>query len=134
MIFSFSYYVSFFFTIFLVLQCFCPIFHVFHFSRHNPGSAVCISHFPRFWVFLAIFKVKQCLCLIFHIFQFSCHTAGLTIYIYHFFRFVSVSHHIPGHTVCLICHVFQFSRHSPGLLCVFLIFHVFHCLTPYSRS
>jgi hypothetical protein len=36
--------------------------------------------------------------------------------------------------LCLICHVCQFSRHNPGVLCVFLIFHVSHCIMPYSRS
>uniref|UniRef100_A0A0V1KI11 Uncharacterized protein n=1 Tax=Trichinella nativa TaxID=6335 RepID=A0A0V1KI11_9BILA len=28
-------------------------------SRHIPGPTVCISHFPRFSVFLAIFQVIQ---------------------------------------------------------------------------
>ena len=44
-----------FLAIFHVLECEFLIFHVFQFSRHNPGSIVCISHFSRFSVFLAIF-------------------------------------------------------------------------------
>ena len=34
----------------------------------------------------------------------------------------------------LIFHDFQFSLHTPGLQCAFLIFHVFQCFSPYSRS
>ena len=37
-----------FLAIFHVLECEFLIFHVFQFSRHNPGSIVCISHFSRF--------------------------------------------------------------------------------------
>ena len=46
----------FFFPIFQVLLCVSLIFHVFQFSAHIPGPIVCISRFPRFWVFLAIFQ------------------------------------------------------------------------------
>ena len=46
----------FFFPIFQVLLCVSLIFHVFQFSALIPGPIVCISRFPRFWVFLAIFQ------------------------------------------------------------------------------
>ena len=77
-----------FLPIIQVLQCVCLIFHVFQFSRHDPGPTVCISHVSRFSVFLAIFQVKQCLCLIFHFFQFSRHSPGLlyVFLIFHVFQ------------------------------------------------
>ena len=52
------------------------------------------------------------------------------------FTFFSVSRHIPGPTVCIS----HFSRFSVFLAifqvlqCAFLIFHVFQCFLPYSRS
>ena len=66
------------FLIFHIFHCFLPysrsysvclIFHVFKFSGHISGPAVCISHFSRFSLFLPIFKVLQCVYLIFHDFQ-----------------------------------------------------------------
>jgi hypothetical protein len=72
-----------------------------------------------------------------------------------FFTFFSVSCHIPGHTV-FVSHfpVFHYCRHNPGppecishissftlflavlqvKQCAFLIFHVFQCVSPHSRS
>ena len=35
--------------------------------------------------------------------------------------------------LCLIFHFFQFCHHFPVQQCVFLIFHVFHCFSPYCR-
>ena len=60
---SFSVHFSFFtFLVFLaifhVLHCVFLILPAFQFSRHIPGSTVCISHFRPFSVFLAIIQVK----------------------------------------------------------------------------
>ena len=135
----------FYFSIFHVFQCFSPYsssysvcvsFSTFQFSRHNqvlecgfffsffmflsvslhiPGPTVCISHFPRFSVFLLTFQVIQCLCLIFNVFQFSFHIPGTTVCIFHFPRF-SVFLPILQVLKCtfLIFHVFQFSLQNPG--------------------
>ena len=87
-----------FLSIFHVLQCAFLFFHVFHnfflpkchvlqrafliltflsFSHHVPSTTVCISHFPRFSIFLAIFQVLNCPFLIFYVFQFSRHNQVL---------------------------------------------------------
>ena len=75
-------------AIFYFLQCVFPIFHDIQVSKHIPCPTLCISHFPRFWVFLnifhfltvyftfsmifsfpAIFQVLECAFLIFKNFQ-----------------------------------------------------------------
>ena len=98
------------------LPCKFLIFLICQFSRHIPGPTVCISHFPRFWLFLASFT-SYSLC-----FTFS--------------TFFSVSGHIPGPTLC-ISHFFSFSSFIAILQVLqsgFLVFHVFECSSPYSRS
>ena len=136
------------FLIFHVFQSFCQItgptvfvsqFRHFQFPRHTPGPTVCISHFPRFWVFLAIIHVIYCAFLIFHLFQcFSPYSRSNSVCVS--FRRVSVSPLIPCHNMCishfsyfwvfldifqvikcvfLILHAFPFSRHTPGTtLCI----------------
>ena len=96
--------------------CVCFIFHIFQFSRHNPGPTVCFSHFSHFSVFRAIFHVLLCVFLILHDFQ--------------------VSLHIPGPTMCIshFAHFSMFLVIFQVLQCTFLIFHVFECFSPYSRS
>jgi hypothetical protein len=135
--FSFSYFVSFFFWgggIFLVRECLCPIIPVFQFIRHNPGPAVLFLIFHVFEC-SSPYSSQTVFGFIFHVFQFSCHILGPTMCIYHFSGFsvfLTIFQFIK--CFCLICHVFQFAHHNPCLMCVFLIFHIFHCLTPYSRS
>ena len=55
---SFLYFPTFsvFLRIFHVLKCVFLIFRDFQFSRHIPGSTVCISHFSRFLVISSFFK------------------------------------------------------------------------------
>ena len=133
---SFSYLVHFFFchipgstvfvSHFLRFSVFSPLSRSLsvHFSFsmflsvscHIPGQKVFVSHFPHFFSFLAIFYVLQCAFI-----TFSGFSVFLTV-----FQVIEC--------LCLICHVCQFSRHNPGVLRVFFIFHVFHCIMPYSRS
>ena len=118
-----SYSVHFLFLMSFSFSCHVPdhtvlflIFHVFQFSRHILGHTVCISHFPRFSVFLAMFHVIQCLCLIFNVFQSSRHILGPTVCISHFQSF------------SVFFSIYQV------LKCPFLLFHVFLFFSPYSRS
>jgi hypothetical protein len=122
----------------------------FSVSRHIPGPAVCISHFPSFSVLLAIFQVLQWVCLILHVFNF------LTIFSFLQSAFLIIqafqySRNIPWPTVCvshfpcfsvfldifqvlqcvfLIFHVFQFSCYIPGLTVCISHFQVFQCFSP----
>jgi len=119
------------------LQCVFLIFHVFHcfwlysrsyseffpfckyfsVSRHIPGTTVCISHFARFSVFFTIIQVLPYEFLIFLICQFS--------------------RNIPGPTVCVSnfpLFFFSFLAINQILHFAFLIFQIFQCFPPYSRS
>jgi hypothetical protein len=100
-----------FLAIFQVIQCFCHIFHVFHFSRQNSGSIVFVSHFTRFSVFLAKFHVLSCEFLIFLIVSFL----GIFQVHFSFSTFLSVSRYIPGQIV-FVSHFPPFSVfcHIPG--------------------
>jgi len=101
--FSFSYFVSFFFspysrsysvcvsfftflrflTIFQVLQCVFFFLHDFQcFLPYSRSYHVSFS-FSSFVSFFAIFQVKQCLCLIFPCFSVYCHNPGPTVCISH---------------------------------------------------
>jgi hypothetical protein len=113
-----------------------------HISRHT----VCVSHFPRFCMFLAIFQVKECFCVIFHVSRVSRHNPGSTMCISHslcfhcfspfssfysvhfsfftFFRVSSIFQIIQW--LCLIFHVFQLFCHNLGPTAC--IFH-FSCFT-----
>ena len=68
-------------------HCVFLIIHHYQISRSVPGLKVCISNFPRFWVFPAIFQVKVCFCDIFHVFLFSFHIPCPTVWISHFLPF-----------------------------------------------
>ena len=128
---------SLFLTLFQVLQCVCPIFHVFQVSRHNPGPTGNISNYSRFSVFLNIFQVLQCSFLTFHVFEcFSPYSRSNCVCVHFFFFFGQFSRDIPGPTVriahfsCFLLFIAIFQV----LKCAFLIFHVLQCLSPYSRS
>ena len=119
-----------------VLQCVFLLFHVFTVFPHISGPTVCTSHSASFSMFLAIFQVKEYLFLIFYLFQFSCHVTGPTVCISHFSGF-SVFLAIFQFLLCefLIFLICQLSCHIPGpTVRVCLIFHVFQCFSPYSRS
>ena len=124
-----------FLNIFQVLQCAFFIFHVFQCLSYCTSYRVCVSFSTVVFLFITI----QVLRLIFVIFQvFDCYLPYSRSYsvCFSFSRFFSVSRHIFCTTcenlIFLIC---QFSRHYPGTtVCVFLIFHGFHCFLPYSRS
>ena len=95
----------------------------FQFSRLNPCSRVCISHFSRFWLFLTIFQVIQCLCLILQLLTFSRNHTGPTLCISHFY----VSHcflpHSKSYSVCFsFSTIFIFFAILQDLQCTFLIF------------
>jgi hypothetical protein len=71
-----------FLAIFQVLQCVFHIFHVFQVSHHNPNPTVCVSHIPRFSVFLPYsrfyyvhfsFIMFFLFLAIFHVLQFVFH-------------------------------------------------------------
>ena len=135
MSFSFSSFVR-FLDIFKFLQCVFLIFSSSSVSCCFLCSAVCVSYFMLFSVFLvifwvltceflffvlfcqffffAIFQVLQCLCLIFHVFQFS--------------------HHSAGQCLCLFFHVFQVSRHIPYPRVCVSHFPSFSVFSPYFRS
>ena len=128
--------------------------HVFLVSWHIPNPRLCISHFPRFSVFLAIFQVLPCEFLIFLVCQFSRHIPGYTVCVSHFPRFFQFSHHNPGPTVCmsqfirfsgfspysrsyhdfLIFNVCQFSQHINNPTSCVSHFPRFSGFSPYSRS
>jgi hypothetical protein len=110
------------FLFFQVLLCFSPYFisysvcflfsMIIIFSRHIPGSTVCISHFPPFSVFRAIFQVIQFLCLIFKNFSvFSPYSRSFHGH-FSFSTFFSVSNHILCPTLC-VSHFPLFSVFSP---------------------
>ena len=128
----------------------------FQFSRHGPGPTVCLSLFPRFWVFLAIFQAKQCLCSIFHVFQWFL-PYSMSYYVSFSFSsfdiFLAIFQVLKW--VCIPFHVFQFFQHIlvpvvwishsffsfssfiaifHVLQCAFLIFHPFQFFSTYSRS
>ena len=140
--FSRTYNVSFSFSllgsfigIFQVLQWAFSFFMFFSVSRHIPCHTVFVSHFPLFSV--------------------SCHTLGPAVCIFHFPTFFSVSCHISSPTMW-VSHLLRLPQFSPysrsynvsfsfSLLIIFLtvfqvlqwaflIFHVFQCFSPYSRS
>ena len=156
---SYSFCVSFstffrFLTLFQVLECTFFIFDIFDsfsqyfrscnvffsfstffcVSRHIPIPTMWVSHFLlsvfslyvmsytvlyhflRFSVFLAIFQDLPCEILIFIFCQFSRHIPGPTVCVSHFPGFL---------TFLAICQVLEFT---------FIIFHVFLCFSPYSRS
>ena len=99
----------------------------FQFSRHNPGTRVCISHFPGFWLFLTLFQVIQCLCLILQLLTFSRNHTGPTQCISQFY----VSHcflpHSKYYSVCLsFSTIFIFFAILQVLQCAFLIFLFFN--------
>jgi hypothetical protein len=95
-----------FLPIIQVLQYVCLIFHVFQFSRHDPGRTVCISHvscflsflpysrsssvcvlFSTFFSFLAIIQVLKCVFSFFMFFTLSRYILGPTVFVSHFQRF-----------------------------------------------
>ena len=121
---------------FQVIECLCLIFHVFQFPPHNPGTTVCfffiylviyhflpysrsyscVSHFPWFYIFMPYSRSSSVHFSFTRFFLVSCHTTGQTMFVSHFPCF------------------FSFLTMIQGLECVFLIFHVFDCFWPYSRS
>ena len=103
------------------------IFRDFKFSRHIPGSTVCISHFSGFSVissffkwssgcfsfsmifsFLAIFYVVQWIFLNFPPFSVLLAIFHVLKCVFLIFRDFQFSRHIPGPTVC-ISHFSSFS-------------------------
>ena len=138
MSFSFSLLFS-FLAILQVLQYAFLILHVFQFSHHIPGPTACISHFPRFPVFLpysrsysvcfsfstifcflAILQVLPCEFLIFLIFILLAILQVLQ-YAYLILHVFEFSHHIPGSTLCIshFSTFFVFSRHiSSPKVCI----------------
>ena len=131
--FSFSMIFS-FLAIFQVLQCAFLIFHVFQWFHHFSSPQVCVSHFPRFPVFLPYSMSSSGHFSFLRIFSFPCHISQPTVYVSHLPHF-HLSCHIPGPTGCiyhfscfsiflvifhylksviLIFRVFQFAHHIPG--------------------
>ena len=103
-------------AIFQVLQCVCHFSHVFQCFLPYFMSHLVIFSFSSFVTFLSIFQVLQCAIFI--------------------FQFISVSRHIPGHTV-FVSHFPRFSVFSSKsryYSMYFTIFHVFHCFSPYFSS
>jgi hypothetical protein len=127
---------SVFLAIFNVLPCEFLNFLVGQFYRYNPGPTVCISQISCFSLFLAIFQVLLCMFLILHVFQcFSPYSWSYSVD-FSFFTFFSVSRRIAGQTV-FVSHFprfFSFLAIIHVLQCVFLMIHVFHCFSPFSKS
>jgi len=109
---------------FQVKKSFSLIFHVFQFSCHIPGPAVCISHFqlfqcssPYFTSYSVCFSFSKILRVsLFSTsysmhFSFSCFSMFLAKF--HFLQFFSFSM------------IFSFLTIIQVLQCVFLIFHLF---------
>jgi hypothetical protein len=95
----------------------------FQFSRLNPCSRVCISHFSRFWLFLTIFQVIQCLCLILQLLTFSRNLTGPTPCISHFYISHGFLPHSKSYSVCFIFStIFIFLAIHQVVQCAFLIF------------
>ena len=117
-----SYSVCFLFCTFFIVshQVLCPTMPVSLFPclsvfRHDPGPTVCVSHFPRFSVFLAIIQVLQFVFLILHVFQFFRCIPCPTMCISHFAAvsvFLAIFQVIQ--CLCLFLHIFHFFRHTPG--------------------
>ena len=114
-----------------VLQCAFLSFHVFHFSRHNPDPTVCISHFPRFSVFLNIFQVLPYLCHIFLVFfSFLVIIQVLQCAFLFFHKFHCYSPYFKSYVVCFSLYmIFSFLTILQVLHCAFLIFHAFQCFS-----
>ena len=103
--------------------------------------------FSTFFIFLAKIQVLLCVFFIFHMFHYFSPYSRSCRVCFSFCTFFIVSYHIS-------CHEFQVSHRTPCptvcnphfpsfsgffalcqvLECVFLIFHVFECFLPYSRS
>jgi hypothetical protein len=117
-----------------------PIFCVSHFpnfSIFSPYSRSYSVHFSfsPYSVFLPIFHILQCVFLIFHYFEFSCHDPGPTVCISHFLPFQCSSPYFTSYSACFsFFMIFCFLAIFQTLQCAFLIFHVFECVPPYSRS
>ena len=121
-----------FLAIFQVRKCTFLIFHVFQcFLPYSRSYSVHFSFLTFFGVF-AIFQCLQCAFLIFYVFQFSQHIPGPRVCIAHFSRFSVFL------TICQVIHdcvlFFSFLAIIQVPECAFLIFHVFECFSPYSRS
>ena len=97
---------------------------------------VCISHFSHISLFLAIFQVQQCVFLILHVFQ--CFSPYFMSYhgIFSFSSFFQFSRLNLGPTVYIspLSRLSVFLAIFQVLPCEFLIFHLFQCFSPYSRS
>jgi hypothetical protein len=128
-----SFYTFFsFLAIIHTLQCVFLIFHDFH--CHIPDPTVCVSHFACFSVFLAIFQVIHCLCPFPRLSVFFPQSRSYSVY-FSYFTFITVSCPIPGPTVGVSFYMFFFFPAIIQVLqCAFLIFHLFRCFSPYSRS
>ena len=132
----------------------CVSFFTFQVSHYNPGPTVYISHFSPFSVympysmsyhvsisfsllvsFLAIIQLLQCICLIFHVFTVSRHILGSKVSVSHFPSLLVFSPYSSSDSVCFSFFTFfKVLAIIPVLQCTFLIFHLFQCVLPYSRS
>ena len=126
---------SIFLAIFQVLLCeFLIVFHFPVFSPYSGSHNVPFSFFTFFSISSHI-HILQCVFLIFHLFQFFRHILRQTVFLSHFLPFSMFLALFP----VLLCEfplyfIFQVFGLIPGPQCTLLIFHLFQCFSPYSRS